>query len=365
MLEPSVSIILPVRNEAAHIARCLDSVLALDLSAIEHEVLVVDGLSEDGTIDTIKNYESRIAKLRVIQNPGKGVAAGRNIGIKAARGDVVVMMDAHARYAPDYIKRCLEVMEKTGAANVGGPAIALPGGGSVLAKSIALAHHSPFGLGGGQFRDPGSEGFVETVWPGCYRREIFGKAGYIDERRSRTEDLEFNTRLRAAGFTIYLSPAIKAWYYCRTTLSETWRQRWADGFEITHFLPDNPSAPRLRHFVPLAFVAGLLCSGGAALFLSATVNLQHLGLVLFWSIVTAYFSASLYFTVRSACLVTLLHDNSAPIVTQSYDNRITMLRSIALLPLVFATLHFSYGLGSIWGLMTLPFVRSKIKVQGS
>lgn len=347
MPDPSVSIIIPVRNEAAHIARCLDSVLALDLAGIGHEVLVVDGMSDDDTLKTVSEYEGRIRGLRVLPNPGKGVAAGRNIGIRNSQGGVLVMMDAHARYAPDYVQRCLEVMERTGAGNVGGPAVALPGGEGALAQAIALAHRSPFGLGGGQFRDPGAEGFVETVWPGCYRREVFAKAGYIDERRSRTEDLEFNTRIRAAGFGIYLSPQIKAWYYCRTTLRETWRQRWADGYEITHFLPDNPSAPKPRHYVPLLFATGLLCSGGAALALPARSPGAPLAAAAFWSIAAAYLAASLSFTLRAGTAARQRTADEGPPTTTG---------SILLLPLVFATLHVSYGLGSLWGLASLPFI---------
>jgi succinoglycan biosynthesis protein ExoA len=343
MPEPSVSIILTVRNEAGHIARCLDSVLALDLAGIDHEVLVVDGMSDDGTLATISSFAGRIGELRVLANPARGVAAGRNTGIRAARGGVLVMMDAHASYAPDYVKRCLEVMERTGAANVGGPAVALAGGGGPMAWAIALAHHSPFGLGGGQFRDPKAEGFVETVWPGCFRKEVFAKAGYIDQRRSRTEDLEFNTRLRRAGFTIYLSPLIGAWYYCRTTLGETWRQRWADGYEIARFLPDNPAAPRPRHFAPLAFVSGLLLSGSLAL---AAPGLRSPALGLLISEVAAYLAASFFFTISAARPGTGRTTKAEQPVTA---------RSYMMLPVVFATLHFSYGLGSLWGLICLPF----------
>ncbi|MDI6740729.1 MAG: glycosyltransferase family 2 protein, partial [Candidatus Edwardsbacteria bacterium] len=299
MNDAMVSIILTVRNEAAYIARCLDSVLALDLYGIGHEVLVVDGMSDDATLKTIAEYEGRIRSLRVLPNPRKGVAAGRNTGIRAARGDVLVMMDAHARYAPDYVGRCLEIMEKTGAANVGGPAVALPGGDGAMARAIALAHHSRFGLGGGQFRDPDAAGFVETLWPGCFKREAFEKCGPIDERRSRTEDLEFNTRLRQAGFTIYLSPAIKAWYYCRPDLAGTWRQRWADGFEITRFLPDNPAAPKYRHYIPLFFVSGLLITGLAAVVLAESAPLPaQANRFIFFGILAAYLLASLWFTLR-------------------------------------------------------------------
>ncbi len=350
MASPSVSIIVPVRNEAAHIGRCLESVLALDLHGIDSEVLVVDGMSDDGTIDQIQSSKFKIPNCRIILNPGKGVAAGRNIGIKAARGDVLVMLDAHARYQPDYVKRCLEVMERTGAANVGGPAVALPARGTAVARAVALAHHSPFGLGGGRFRNPGAEGFVETVWPGCYRRDVFARTGPLDERRSRTEDLEFNARLRAAGFTIYLSPLIRAWYYCRTTLGGTWRQRWADGYEIAHFLPDNPSAPKPRHYVPLVFVSGLLLFGASALVLPGQSPWARLASAVFWTTVAAYLLAALFFTLRAGT------GDPGPATD---DPRRPSLRALALLPFVFATLHLSYGLGSAWGLLAMPFRRRK------
>lgn len=334
-------------------------------------------------------------RIRVLENPKRVVSAGLNIGFRAARGDIIIRMDAHAEYGRDYITQCLAALEKSGAANVGGPALALPGGEGPLAQAIALAHYSPFGLGGGQFREPGAEGFVETVWPGCFRREVFDKAGYIDERRTRTEDLEFNTRLRAAGYKIYITPLIKAYYYCRTTLGETWRQRWADGVEITRFLPDNPSAPRLRHFIPLLFVTTILLlmiasltsgtgltssmgSTGLNILNRSNIlnNIGHIALLLLVLVLGAYFSAMLFFVGRAGRSVQRtaysgqggvqfkegqsinngdtmgkqLYDNDNTIVSQPYHNGIA---SLLLLPIVFMTLHFSYGLGSIWGLITL------------
>jgi GT2 family glycosyltransferase len=188
------------------------------------EILVIDGRSTDSTIDKVNEFKaepfdiaqgksSKLKEIQVLDNPKKIVSAGLNIGFRAARGDIIMRMDAHAEYGRDYISQCLAALEKSGAANVGGPALALPGGPGPMAQAIALAHYSPFGLGGGQFRNPGAEGFVETVWPGCFRREVFEKVGYIDERRTRTEDLEFNTRLRAAGYQIFITPLIRAHYY--------------------------------------------------------------------------------------------------------------------------------------------------------
>ncbi|MBU1575732.1 MAG: glycosyltransferase family 2 protein [Candidatus Edwardsbacteria bacterium] len=410
-MPPFVSIILPVRNEEKFIIPCLQSIFLQDYPSDKFEVIIIDGRSDDSTIDSIAEFKIQNPKSNIIvlDNPKKVVSAGLNIGFKAAKGDIIIRMDAHAAYGRDYISQCLAALEKSGAANVGGPALALPGGQGALANAIALAHYSPFGLGGGQFRNPGAEGFVETVWPGCFRREVFDKVGYIDERRTRTEDLEFNTRLRMAGYKIFITPLIRAYYYCRTTLWETWRQRWADGYEITHFLPDNPKAPRLRHFVPLIFIGSLILlfwlswlsaggwgyrvwgHGAGANFLIR--GLKDLGLVKLpgifslkvwcWNLLfirLLVLELGAYFTVmalavgqvalsekrkaksgtaqfkegqsihNSDTMSKQLYDNGNTIVSQPYHNDIA---SLLLLPIVFMTLHFSYGLGSIWGLVTL------------
>jgi GT2 family glycosyltransferase len=408
---------LPVRNEGKFIVNCLQSIAAQDYPKDCMELLIVDGLSDDDTLEKINKFKvqsSKFKDIRVLENPKRVVSSARNIGIKKTAGDIMVCMDAHALYSPDYISSCVQVMEQTGAANVGGPALALPGGPGPMAQAITMAHYSPFGLGGAQFRDPNAEGLVETVWPGCFKREVFDKVGYIDERRTRTEDIEFNARLRGAGYKIYLSPLIKACYYCRTTLGETWRQRWADGYEITHFLPDNPKVPRLRHFVPLLFVASLILltalslSGlGAALWGHGAgtklANLLH-GLkgagikepglfslkawswhLLFLRMLVlelfAYLGAMALFVIQAGKRQYKVHKvekvesitqdgvaqaqgtTSPGLSTLGLSDFRPAPGSLALLPLVFVTLHFSYGLGSLWGLITLPFISTRLKVQ--
>ena len=400
-MKPTVSIILPVRNEERFITSCLKSISAQTYPKENMEVLIAEGMSDDDTLGKIAEYDSidEDLAITVLKNQKKTVSAGLNLGFRNARGYVLIRMDAHARYGRDYISQCLAVMERTGAANVGGPALALPGGPGAMARAIALAHYSPFGLGGAQFRDPKAEGLVETVWPGCFRREVFEKVGYIDERRTRTEDIEFNSRLRAAGYKIYLSPLIKAYYYCRTTLRETWRQRWADGYEITHFLPDNPKAPRLRHFIPLIFVTSLLLLLALSLLSGSTPpcpprsgegllggsNVSNtigcLALLLLVLELGAYLGAMLYFVGKAGGGFKVYSiqytgdstvdgrqeagDNtgrqeigdSKPGLNTNYHlpNSEYGLGPLLLLPIVFLTLHFSYGLGSLWGLATLPF----------
>ena len=213
-----VSVILPVRNEANRITECVESIVNQDLPADHFEILVIDGMSGDGTWEILKTAQKRIANLRIVENPRRSVCAALNIGVREARGDFFARCDAHAVYASDYLSSCLAVAEATGAGNVGGHARPLPGNDSLMAYAIVLAHASPFGLGGARFRNEQREGFVETVWPGFYRKELFKKVGGYNEQLPRSEDIDLNARLITAGYKCYLSKHIKAWYYCRPDL---------------------------------------------------------------------------------------------------------------------------------------------------
>ncbi len=345
MKRPLISIIIPVRNEAAYIERCLESIYAQDFASHQYEVIVVDGRSTDGTLAKIQNLKSRYPNLKIVENPKKTVSSGVNLGIRNSTGDIVFRMDAHAEYGKDYIKTCLEVMEQTGADNVGGPAIPLPGADSDMAGAIAAAHLSPFGLGGGLFRNPWAEGFAETVWPGCFRRSVFDRVGFLDERLTRTEDIEFNTRLRRAGFKIFLSPRIKAYYYCRPNLKQLWVQRWLDGKGVIQTLAVNPRALQIRHLVPLFFVLGLM----------SPIRVDIRG-KMFWTNVfvwpVIYLLAMTYFTFKAQ----KYHIPAAPDRNDlNISDTTSQGRWLWRLPLVFATLHFSYGLGSLWALVTWPW----------
>lgn len=344
MSQPSISIVIPVRNEAGYIIQCLESVLAQDFAGHDYEVIVAEGMSDDETPFILEKFKIKNPRLKIVKNEKKTVSAGVNLGIRESQGEIIVRLDAHARYAPDYIKNCLQVLKRTGAGNVGGPARPLPGAETSLARAIFLSHLSSFGLGGGAFRDPDAEGWVETVWPGCFLRQALERAGLYDERLTRTEDIELNTRIKKAGYRIYLDPAIKAYYYCRSALGSLWQQRWLDGIGVVQTMAVNPRAPRLRHFVPLAFAASLialsLLSWMAPVF--RRLLLAELGL---------YVLAMIFYTARAVYDV---KKYSAYNLITKTDSGTKAARALALLPLVFIVLHLSYGLGSLWALLTLP-----------
>ena len=175
LTNPAVSVVIPCRNEANHIASALRSVFAQISPEGGFEVIVADGMSDDGTKDTLIRLAVENPSLRLVDNPGRIVSTGLNQAIRVARGHIIVRMDAHTEYAPDYIARCIETLKTSGADNVGGPWQAR--GRSYLQSAIALAFHSPFSSGGAGSHQSSHEGPVDSVYLGCWRKETLFRLG--------------------------------------------------------------------------------------------------------------------------------------------------------------------------------------------
>src|SRR5216684_3423541 len=154
-----VSVIVPCRNEIEFIRGLLESIIQQDVADLNLEVIIADGMSDDGTRQILDQYSRVFPALRVIDNPGKIASTGLNAAIRMARGEVIIRMDAHSDYAPDYIRNCVRVLRETGADNVGGPALTRADG--YLAQAIALAFHTEFACGGAKFHDPQYEGYAD------------------------------------------------------------------------------------------------------------------------------------------------------------------------------------------------------------
>ena len=168
-MKPFASIIIPTRNRAHALRECVIACLRLDYPADQLEVLVADGISTDGTREILDHYAARFPAIRILDNPRQIVPVGLNLAIQAARGDIIIRMDAHTEYAPDYVRQCVEVLAETGADNVGGAARTKADG--YLQSAISLAFHSPFSVGGARFHNVDYEGRIDTVPYGCWRRE--------------------------------------------------------------------------------------------------------------------------------------------------------------------------------------------------
>ena len=249
---PAVSIIVPCRNEKDHIESCLRSILAQEPPPGGFEIIVADGMSTDGTREILKQLSEEYPPLRIIDNPQCIVSSALNAAIMAARGAVIIRMDAHTEYAPDYVRQCLAVLEETQAENVGGPWRAK--GSGLIGGAIAGAFQSAFAVGGARGHNVGYEGVVDTVYLGCWPRKIFDRVGLFDEELVRNQDDEFNLRLTRAGCKIWQSPRIKSWYRPRGSLRALFRQYSQYGYWKVRVIQKHRIPASARHLVPCVFV---------------------------------------------------------------------------------------------------------------
>jgi len=292
---PLVTIAIPCFNEERHIEACLEDVFAQDYPPHLLEVLVGDGMSTDRTREILSEISARRpGRLRIIDNPRRLQAAGMNAMVAAARGEVIVRMDVHARYAPDYVRQCVAVLDETGADNVGGAQRASPE--SLFQRAVCAALDSPLGVGGARYRDASREGFVDTVFLGAFRRQMLELVGGYDDNAITNEDAELNQRILAAGGKIFLSRKIVVNYVPRDSFQSLARQYYRYGrgrartlLKHKTFETPRPAipflmvvggvtllvVPSLRRFAPLAF--GLY--GAAAVVEALRVSRRH-GLML-------------------------------------------------------------------------------------
>jgi glycosyltransferase involved in cell wall biosynthesis len=329
-----VTVIVPCRNEIKYISKSLDSIILQDYPKNKLEVLVVDGFSEDGTREILKKYIDKYSFIKIIDNPKKIASSAMNIGIKKAKGDIIIRMDAHNIYEKDYIKKCVKYLYEYNADNVGGIWITLPGDNSIIAKSIALVLSHPFGIGNSYFRRGVKEvKEVDTVPFGCYKKEVFEKIGLFNENLIRNQDIEFNLRLKRSGGKILLVPDIISYYYARPNLKSLFKQNFLNGYWVVYSLKYANMPFSYRHLIPFSFILFIIMNSLITLFYRNFFYLL-VALLFFYGILDMFFSLSL--SIRHG------------------------LKYLPFLFITFPTLHFSYGLGSLWGLIKLIFSKLKI-----
>lgn len=323
IMSPMVTIVMPVRNEKRAIRRSLAAALAQDYPAERFEVVVADGMSDDGTREVVGEIAASDPRVRLVENRKRIMAAGFNRGLEQARGDVIVMMGGHAEMAPDFLSVCTKVLDESKAQCVGGMIETVCQTG--VGRAIALAMSSPFGVGDCAFRIGTKERkYVDTVPFGAYTREAFRLAGNLDEELVRGQDCEFNHRLRKRGARLLFVPELRTRYFSRASLRTLAQQYFGYGFWKPRIMQKHPRQMRPRHFVPAAFVLALLLTTSAALF-------TPLGQAALVAVTGSYFVANLGASFLSA--------------------RKGNWRLLPLLPLAFAILHVSYGFGFLCGLI--------------
>src|SRR5512134_747691 len=227
---PFITIVMPIRNERRWIEASLGSALAIDYPAERYEVLAIDGISDDGTREILADLAARHPRLRVVDSPEKRQAFALNRGIRLARGDIIVRMDAHTIYPRDYVRQCVRTLLETQADNVGGICITVPGAPTAMGRAIARALSVGFGVGNAAFRIGAEERrWVDTVPFGCWRKDTLIRLGDFATDLPYAEDDELNARLRRRGGRILLDPAISARYIARPTLPQLARMLWRYG----------------------------------------------------------------------------------------------------------------------------------------
>lgn len=318
---PTVAAIIPLYNEREHIAHLVEAVLGQDYPALS-EIWFVDGSSEDGTADELRRMAGHDPRVRIIDNPARTQASALNLALERVRAHVVIRLDGHARYEHDVVRRSVEALLASGAGGVG--AIQrLVEGETAVAQSIVAAHRSKIGIGVAAHRRESAAGWVDTIWDGCYWKHVVDEVGPVRDDLPRNEDNDFNARVRALGYGLYLEPAVQAYYIPRRTLRALWRQYFATGDGVAQTFVESRQSISLRHLAPLAFVSGLL-----ALLLAALPWRRAR-----WALGGAL---GVYGGALGAASATAWAGRPG--------------RYAALLPLAFATLHVSYGLGTLYGL---------------
>lgn len=253
------------------------------------------------------------------------------MGIKNAKGNVIVVMGAHTEYPSDFILSAITCLERTDADVVGGPVDTIPGADTLMARAISLATSHPFGVGNSKFRTSTREGYVDTVPFGAYRREVFNKVGLFNERLVRNQDNEFSSRVIKSGGKIYFTPKLTANYYSQATLKGLLQQAFKTGMWNVLTVTVNPQAFQLRHFVPFAFVTTLI---GLLLLapLQSWAKFALYGLLLLYGIAAIISTISIWLKERTF--------------------------SAVFLPLIFPAYHISYGLGTWGGLFKIVLSRT-------
>lgn len=319
---PLVSIVLPCRNEQGRIQECLDSILRQEPPEGGWEILIADGMSTDGTREYLEQQAKAHPQIRVLDNPGRIVSTGLNAAIRAARGDIIVRMDAHTIYAPDYVRQCLAVLNETGADNVGGPMQTTAA--TFMERAIRAVFHSAFAVGGARSHLASYEGYVDTVIYGCWKKEIFNRIGYFDEELVRNQDDEHNFRLTRAGGKIYQSARIRSWYHVRGSLRALFRQYMQYGYWKALVIRKHRMPASWRHLVPGAFI-GSLCLLAAVGLIWTPALWAAVGLMALY--VAAVLAAAVVIAARSQWML------------------------FPVLPVVIACFHFGYGYGFLRGIL--------------
>lgn len=322
---PFVSVILVTHNEQEYVRDALLSLINQTYPKDKYEIIIVDGMSSDKTLDIVSElieiYSSNLFAIKVIRNEKKILAAGWNLGIKQSKGKYVVRIDAHAKANNNFLMKNVETMLRiSDVVCVGGKLKTEVSKDSNGIVSKVLS--SPFGVGNSSFRVSDVEGYADTAVYGLYKKEIFEKIGYFDERYIRNQDIELHSRIKKIGGKFYFNPQISCTYYARNTVKKMCRQAYGNGKWNMVLLKNHKSALSLRHLIPFVFVIFLLTT-----------------------FVGGFFNNNIW---KLEIAVVILHMILGIIAA---SKKTSMIYEIIQMPFLFLALHISYGCGYFSGLL--------------
>lgn len=335
-----LSVICPIYNEEKYIPQFLDSILQQDYPKDDLEILLVDGMSKDRTRAIISEYAEKYPCLRLVDNPQQTVPYAMNNGIKSAKGEIIIRLDAHAEYPSDYYSVLVKKLDELdGAENVGGVCITLPCNDTVVATAIAECLSNKFGMGNSYFRVGAKDVMsVDTVPFGCFRKSLFDKIGLYDTDMIRNQDDELNGRIIKNGGKIYLLPEVEIKYFARDKISKVRKMFYQYGLYKPLGNKKLGAPATIRQFFPLLFVIGLI-----------------LGLILclifpiFWPFYAA---------------VIILHLFIGAFEGIKSARKTGKWGCIFIMPYIFLNMHISYGIGYLRGLYNLLFHKGfEVKVN--
>lgn len=326
-----ISVICPIYNEEKYIAKCIESILEQDYPKDDLEVIFVDGMSTDRTRGIVAEYTKTFPFIRMVDNPDRIVPPAMNIGIRLAKGEIIIRLDAHAIFPSDYFSELTKNLIELGADNVGGVCRTLPIDDTVKSRSIAAVLSSSFGMGNSYFRiGADSVREVDTVPFGCFRRELFDRIGYFDEELIRNQDDEFNGRIIKNGGKIYLIPSVVIDYYARDTVAKVYKMFYQYGLFKPLVNKKLGSPATIRQFVPLCFTLGLIL--GPLTFLISPVFVW-----IYSAVIICYIGMAAFFSAKTAA----------------------GFRQWLMQIWVYFVVHFAYGWGYINGMVNLLLKRNK------
>ena len=322
-----VSVSVVALNEEKYLPAILQDILQQTYPHKDMEILLIDSISQDRTKEIMQDFATKhreeFWRIKVLDNTGKQQANGWNNALRNYEGDVIIRVDAHAHIPEYFVAKNIAVL-KAGEYVCGGRRPSIAEEETLSARLLLAAERAIFGSGISSFRNSEKSGYVKSIFHGAYRREVFEKVGFFDERLGRTEDNDIHQRIRAAGYKIFMDKDIISYQYVRPTLKKMLKQKFMNGYWIGKTVYINPRCLSVYYFVPLLFVLTLFIS--LCLFLNGYA----------WPFFILIFAYGSVIIISTLCSM--------------WEKKDIRFISVGLICFM---MHVSYGLGTVRGLLKI------------